>query len=189
VRAALARLVRSAGWGAQTFASAEKFLAGLQRGVTGCILLDVAMPTMTGPQLHERLVANGISLPVVFLTGASTVSIGVQAMKRGAVDFLEKPIDADSLLPVIERAVARHRSASAEQTRLDHINRRLAELSAREREVLRHVIRGRLNKQIAADLDIALKTVKVHRGRVMAKMKVRSVAELVHLCDIEGVVP
>jgi FixJ family two-component response regulator len=189
VREGLSRLLRSAGWAVQSFAAAQEFLDQAPRDASGCILLDVTMPGMSGPQLHDRLASSGVTLPVIYLTGTSTVSISVEAMKRGAVDFLEKPIDADALLPVIERAVARHQSVSVERTRLDEINGRLADLSAREREVMRHVIRGRLNKQIAADLDIALKTVKVHRGRVMAKLKVRSVAELVRLCDTDGVVP
>lgn len=189
VRQGLSRLLRSSVWDVRAFATAEEFLAGVPPDASGCILLDVAMPGMTGPQLHERLAASGVTLPVIYLTGASTVSIGVEAMKRGAIDFLEKPVDADKLLPIIERAIGRHRTARAERARIDEINRRLAQLSAREREVMRHVIRGRLNKQIAADLAIALKTVKVHRGHVMAKMKVRSVAELVRLCGAEGVVP
>ena len=189
VRAGLARLLRSAGWKVETFATAQAFLDSASREGIGCILLDVGMPGMSGPELHERLSACDITLPVIYLTGNYTVSIGIQAMKHGAIDFLEKPVDVDALLPVIEQAVARHRSASAERSRRDGIQHRVGELSVREREVMQHVIRGRLNKQIAADLDIALKTVKVHRGRVMTKMKVRSVAELVRLCDTDGIIP
>jgi FixJ family two-component response regulator len=111
------------------------------------------------------------------------VSISVQAMKKGAIDFLEKPIDADALLPALELAVSRHRQSCETNDRVAEINQRLASLSAREREVFNLVVLGRLNKQIAGELDIAEKTVKVHRGRVMSKMKVRSVAQLVHLYE------
>jgi FixJ family two-component response regulator len=183
VRDALSRLLRSAGWGVEAFATAEAFLDTGHHEDNACILLDVAMPGMSGPQLHEHLSAVGVRLPVIYLTGNCTVSIGVHAMKQGAVDFLEKPIDGDALLSVIEQAVARYRTARDEDRLLDEARRCLSQLSAREREVMGHVIRGRLNKQIAADLNIALKTVKEHRGRVMAKMKVRSLAELVRLCD------
>ena len=149
----------------------------------GCILLDVNMPGCTGPQLHDILRSRQLTLPVIFLTGKSTISTGVRAMKNGAFDFLEKPADEDVLLPAVEAAVARHRASRQQAVALGDFDQRLAHLSAREREVLEHVMRGRLNKQIAADLDIAEKTVKVHRGRAMAKMRVRSVAELVHLYD------
>ncbi len=187
VRTGLGRLLRSGGWNVEVFANAQDFLDRSPSDAIGCVLLDVEMPGMSGPELHERLAANRIRLPVIYLTGNSTVPISVRAMKQGAVDFLEKPIDADALLAVVEQAVAAHRGACAERNRLDGIKHRLALLSIREREVMEHVIRGRLNKQIAANLNIALKTVKVHRGRVMAKMKVRSVAELVRLCDAHGI--
>lgn len=183
VRDALDRLLRSAGWRVATFASAGDFLAVLPVRDIGCILLDVNMPGMTGPQLHDHLLENNIRLPVIYLTGQATVSTGVQAMKHGAIDFLEKPIDADALLPALDLAVDRYKSSCETRDRLDAISRRLDSLSAREREVFGHVVQGRLNKQIAADLGIAEKTVKVHRGRVMAKMKVRSVAQLVHLWE------
>lgn len=124
-----------------------------------------------------------MGLPVIYLTGRCSVSIGVQAMKDGALDFLEKPIDADALLPAIALAVGRHRQSCEKHERLSEIHQRLATLSPRERDVFNLVILGRLNKQIAGELQIAEKTVKVHRGRVMSKMKVRSVAQLVHLYE------
>jgi FixJ family two-component response regulator len=179
VRDSLARLLRSAGWAVETFASAHEFLLQPLDERPGCLLLDVNMPAMTGPELHDLLHERHVDLPIVYLTGRSSVSIGVRAMKQGAFDFLEKPVDGDLLLAAIEAAVARHRVQLARNSRIGDITRRLAHLSAREREVMDHVIAGRLNKQIAADLGIAEKTVKVHRGRVMAKMRVRSVAELV----------
>jgi FixJ family two-component response regulator len=187
VRDGLTRLLRSAGWSVVACAAAQEFLDTAIGDAPGCILLDVSMPGMTGPELHEQLRQKGVSLPVIYLTGNSDISTGVKAMKRGAVDFLEKPIDADALLPAIEDAIGRHRLICAERKRRDEIDRRLSKLSVREREVLDHVVIGRLNKQIAADLGIAEKTVKVHRGRVMTKMRVRSVAELVHICDELGI--
>jgi FixJ family two-component response regulator len=187
VRDALARLLRAIGWGVRVYPAANDFLAELPENIDGCILLDVNMPGMTGPELHDRMRATGITLPVIYLTGQSSLSIGVRAMKNGALDFLEKPVDQDVLLPTIEQAIAQHRQDCAMKSRLDEINLRLGSLSPREREVMDHVIAGRLNKQIAADLGIAEKTVKVHRGRAMSKMQVRSVAELVRLCDAVGV--
>lgn len=189
VRAGLLRLFRSASWNAVAFASADEFLDTAPVGGVGCVLLDVSMPGMSGPELHGVLAGRGFTYPVIYLTGNSTVAIGVGAMKKGAVDFLEKPVDDEVLLGVIEQAIARHRDAQAERRRSGETRRRLDALSGRELEVLSHVIRGRLNKQIAFDLGIALKTVKVHRGRVMAKMQVRSVAELVRLCESDDIAP
>jgi len=141
------------------------------------------MPGVTGPELHELLRRPGTSVPIIYLTGRSSISIGVQAMKQGAIDFLEKPVDESALLAAIEGALDEHRRMLRERSRNLELSARLARLSAREYEVMRHVVAGRLNKQIAGDLSIAEKTVKVHRGRVMAKMQAKSLAELVHLCD------
>jgi FixJ family two-component response regulator len=127
--------------------------------------------------------ANDVSLPVIFLSGRCDVPTSVLAMKHGALDVLQKPADAQTLLPAIADAVARHREHLQLRDARRDVECRLSALSSREREVMDHVVTGRLNKQIAADLAIAEKTVKVHRGRVMSKMRVRSVAELVHLCD------
>ncbi len=189
VRDGLCRLLRSAGWEVIECASAAAFLDTYDAGRCSCLLLDVSMPEMTGPELHEELDARGIGIPVVFLTGKGDVGTSVRALKRGALDFLEKPVDADVLLDAIEAAVARCREMRARRGQQDQVAERYAQLSAREREVMAHVVRGRLNKQIAFDMGIALKTVKVHRGRVMAKMQVRSVAELVRLCDQLGLRP
>jgi FixJ family two-component response regulator len=183
VRQALKRLLHSAGWQVDCFATAQDFLDAPPCETTGCILLDVSMPRMTGPELHDQLCQRRCNLPVIYLTANGTVSIGVNAMRRGAFDFLEKPIDADALLPIINAALARCKNVLAKTQHQDDILQRLAQLSPREREVMDHVIEGRLNKQIAASLNIGVKTVKVHRGRVMSKMQVRSVAQLVHLCD------
>lgn len=183
VRESLARLLRSDGWQVRAFGSAAEFLDTLDPLALGCILLDVNMPGMSGPELHGLLSARRVGLPIIYLTGRSSVPISVRAMKQGAVDFLEKPVDAEALLPAIRAAVESHRQAHGRLLRRAGTVQRLALLTAREREVMDQVILGRLNKQIAGDLGIAEKTVKVHRGRVMEKMRVRSVAELVRLCE------
>jgi RNA polymerase sigma factor (sigma-70 family) len=183
VREAVDRLLRSAGWKTEVFASASEFLARQPIQGTGCIVLDICMPGMTGPQLHEQMREQQMSWPVIYLSGQCDVAVGVNAMKHGAIDVLEKPADEDVLLEAIAGAVERHRRLRERCTSDNDIKSRLASLSPREREVLDCVVQGRLNKQIAATLGIAEKTVKVHRGRAMAKMKVRSVAEVVHLWD------
>lgn len=189
VRDSLARLLRSAGLPVEAFGSAQDLLDIDLEARAGCLVLDVNMPGLTGPELHQQLKSRGIELPIIYLTGRSNIAIGVHAMKQGAHDFLEKPVDADELLGAIAEAMQRYREASGRRQAQGEILRRLNVLSAREREVMEHVVRGRLNKQIAADLGIAEKTVKVHRSRVMSKMGVRSVAELVHLCDEVQVIP
>ena len=183
VRESVGRLLRSAGWNTELFCSAQDFLTRPLFTGAGCVLLDISMPQMTGPELHDWMRAQGITLPVIYLSGHCDVPSSVLAMKHGAVDVLEKPADADVLLDTIAHAVEQHRLQILRRDADGEIHNRLDSLSTREREVLDQVIQGRLNKQIAADLCITEKTVKVHRGRAMAKMKVRSVATLVHLCD------
>jgi FixJ family two-component response regulator len=189
VRRGMSRLLKSAGWNAETYASADEFLARPAFPGYGCVLLDVRMPGMRGPELRDQLSARRINLPVVFLTGHGDVPTGVEAMKKGAVDFLLKPVDDRVLLQTIEVAIERHRVARAQAKTLDAIFERVARLTAREREVMECVIAGCLNKQIADKLGIAEKTIKVHRGRVMQKMEVNSVAELVHLCETASIAP
>jgi len=186
VRKSLLRLVRSAGWQGEAMASASEFLSRPAFPDYGCLLLDVRMPGMTGPELRDQMLARRISLPVIFLTGHGDVPTGVEAMKKGAVDFLVKPVDDKVLLQTIEVALERHRVARTRARELEKIHERVARLSDREREVMEYVIAGCLNKEIADELGIALKTVKVHRGRVMQKMEANSVAELVHLCEVAG---
>ncbi|WP_332673644.1 response regulator transcription factor [Aromatoleum sp.] len=186
VRRSLERLMRAAGWKAETFATAYEFLERSPRSETGCVLLDVEMPEIGGPELHDRMLEREFTLPVVFLTGHGDVPTSVQAMKKGAVDFLLKPVDDQVLLDTIQRAVEQHAAEQARQRERQDIAERLERLSAREREVMGYVIQGRLNKQIAGDLGIAEKTVKVHRGRIMEKMGVRSAVVLAHLCDAIG---
>jgi RNA polymerase sigma factor (sigma-70 family) len=181
VRRSLSRLLRSAGWTVETYATAEEFLARPADPGVGCLILDVRMPGMQGPELRDRLAARRITWPIIFLTGHGDIPMSVDAMKRGAVDFLVKPVDENVLLPAVAAAVERQRAQRAAARELDQIYARVARLSDREREVMEYVIGGFMNKQIAEALGISEKTVKVHRSRVMAKMAVNSVAELVHL--------
>jgi FixJ family two-component response regulator len=189
VRKSLLRLIRSAGWQGEAFASAQDFLARPAFSGTGCVVLDVRMPGMTGLELRDLMAAQKISLPVIFLTGHGDIPTGVEAMKKGAVDFLQKPVNDEALLQAIQQAVDRQAAAHTRQQELERIQARLAHLTPREREVLEYVIGGCLNKQIAAALEIAEKTVKIHRGFVMHKMEVTSVAELVRQCQTAGIAP
>ena len=188
-RTALARLLRSADWNCETYSSPSEFLARPPYSGRGCIILDVQMPDMTGIELHNMMIEKGIDLPVVFLTGHGDVPMGVRAMKKGAVDFLLKPADDLALLGAVNDAVARHAVDHARDRERQHVEARVGRLSVREREIMEEVIRGRLNKQIAADLGISVKTTKTHRGRMMRKMESRSVAELVRVCDLAGIRP
>jgi FixJ family two-component response regulator len=189
VRRGLERLVRSVGCSAEGHASANAFLQRLPYDGIGCILLDVAMPGMTGPELQEHMLATGVSLPIVYLTGHADVPMSIRAMKNGALDILLKPVQEGSLIEAIRRALEKHAAAQALDRERSIIMDRLARLSAREREVMEAVISGRLNKQIAGELGITEKTVKAHRARVMEKLQTRSVAGLVRLCTAVGVAP
>jgi FixJ family two-component response regulator len=188
-RKGLALLVRSAGWHCETFSSAREFLARPVFSGTGCLVLDVCMPDMTGLALRDRMVAQGALLPIVFLTGHGDVPMGVDAMKQGAVDFLQKPVNDEALLQAISRAVERHVTAQGRRRDVERIQAGLHQLTLRERQVLEYVIAGWLNKQIAAELHIAERTVKVFRGNLMHKMGVNSVAELVRRCETAGITP
>ena len=189
VRKAVSRLLRSAGIAAAVFASSREFLAQYDPVAPGCLVLDIAMPGFSGLELQTTLGEKGNVLPIIFLTGHGDVSKSVQAMKGGAFDFLTKPVNAKNLLPAIRAAIERDAVSRGEQAELSEIHARLDTLTPREREVLQHVVAGKMNKQIAGDLGITEATVKMHRARVMAKMKVQSVAELARLterCGIRG---
>jgi FixJ family two-component response regulator len=187
IRKALWRLLRSAGFEVAAFASAAEFLRVLDADPAGCAVLDVSMPGLDGLSLQEMLAARGCELPVLFLTGHGDIPKSVRAMRGGAVDFLEKPVDEAVLLAAVRRAIERDRAGRAARLQLADARERLATLSPREREVLQGVVAGSLNKQIAGQLGISEKTVKVHRGRVMEKMGVASVAELARLADHLGI--
>ncbi len=187
VRGALARLLHSAGYQTETFASAEGFLAQSRFDAPGCILLDVRMPGLNGLELQQALAAANRQLPIVFITGHGDVPMSVRAMKAGAEDFLPKPFDDEELLKAVARALNKSQREQNERTEVAEIRRRLSSLTPREREVLCHVVAGQLNKQIAADLSIAEKTIKVHRGRVMEKMGASSLAGLVAMTGRIGI--
>ncbi len=189
VRKSLARLLRSAGLNVETFSSGEASLERAPYEGVGCIVLDVCMSGLSGTDLQARLAQNGCDIPIIFLTGHGTIPMGVAAMKQGAMDFLTKPVDDEVLLRTVRGALARHESVVRGQTEVKNARERLGTLTPRETAVLRCVLTGALNKQVAARLGIAEKTVKVHRGRVMEKLAVTSVAELVRLCAAAGVQP
>lgn len=188
-RKGLLLLVRAAGWHCEAFASAREFLARPAFSGVGCLVLDVCMPGMTGLELRDLLAGENTSLPIVFLTGHGDLPMGVDAMKKGAVDFLQKPVDDEALLESIRQALDRHAATQARQQEVERIQERLQQLTARERQVLAYVTGGWLNKQTAVELKIKERTVKVFRGNVMRKMKVNSVAELVRDCEIAGFAP
>jgi FixJ family two-component response regulator len=189
VRTGLGRLLRAAGFAVEAFDSAEAFLARGQYEQVACLVLDVHMPGLDGLALQAQLSARQASLPIVFLTGVGDIPMSVAAMKQGACDFLTKPVDETVLLDAIRQALARQRADIADGLAVNALRARLLLLTPREGEVLRWVIGGALNKQIAAQLGIAEKTVKIHRGRVMEKLAVGSIAELVSLCQQAGVRP
>lgn len=180
---ALTRLLNSAGYTVQSFASASEFLTSVDAQAQGCLILDLAMPEMNGLALQQALSERASLLPVIFLTGQGDIETGVRAMKLGAADFLTKPVDAERLLAAVEQACASNRRARDADQELAAIRQRLATLTPRETEVLDLIIEGLLNKQVAATLGAAEKTIKVHRARVMAKMEVRSLAALVRMVD------
>ena len=188
VRKGLARLVKSAGYRVEVFASAHEFLARPPREDPACLLIDVRMPGLTGLELQDALAIAGRRMSIVFVSGHGDVVGSVKAMKGGAVDFLTKPVDARELLGAIERAVAQAVSEQREQAGAIDVQGRLKTLTAREAQVFALVVTGMLNKQIAAELGIVQKTVKVHRARVMEKMRAGSLAELVRLADRAGII-
>ena len=183
---ALARLLRSAGWAVQAHASPEEFLDQHDATRPGCLLLDLAMPGFDGLELQRRLSAAGSTRPIVFLTGQADVPQSVRALRAGALNLLTKPVSDDTLLRAVAEAVEKDVAQRRGDAELAPWRKRLGTLTPREREVFGHVIVGRANKRIAADLGIAEKTVKVHRGQVMEKMGVRSVAELVQVAGRLG---
>lgn len=181
VREALEPLVESAGLRPKVFVSAEDFLTHPRTRTPACLILDVSLPDLNGLQLQQRMSSSQAQLPIIFITGFGDIPMTVQAMKAGAIEFLTKPFDTDALLAAIEAAIARSRADLAEDADLQILRTRLESLSRREREVMELVVRGRLNKQVGADLSISEITVKAHRGRVMRKMRARSFADLVNI--------
>jgi|tagenome__1003787_1003787.scaffolds.fasta_scaffold20946073_1 RNA polymerase sigma factor (sigma-70 family) len=179
-RTAIARRLKLAGYEVETYASAQQLLDHLPRsGEPGCILLDVRIPGLSGPELQSRLIELGSILPIVFLTGYADTPTIVQAIKAGAEDFLTKPTSSEQLIDVIERAMTRYESVRSQRSKLDSLRALVATLTPRERQVFDLIIRGKINKQIAYELGMTERTVKAHRHQVMEKMQVHSLAELV----------
>jgi FixJ family two-component response regulator len=183
---AIVRLLDSDGYKVASFATPAEFLSGYDPGQTGCVLLDLTMPELSGLDVQNLLVEAGGAPPIIFLTGTGNIQTTVKAMKLGAVDFLTKPVEESALLKAVERALESHRAARQERFELTDLRTRLNKLTPREREVFEQVISGRLNKQIAADLGTSEKTIKIHRARVMEKLQADSVAQLVHLAQRAG---
>jgi FixJ family two-component response regulator len=181
IRTALKRALTAEGFTVNVFESADAFLAGHDPASAGCLVADVAMPGMNGLELQSVLAARGCSRPIIFVTARGSIPMSVQAMRAGAVTFLSKPVRLAELVAAIREALERDRRDREEQALQSELESRLTVLTGREREVLELIVVGKLNKQIAAELGAAEKTIKVHRGRVMAKLHVRSVAELVTL--------
>ena len=182
----LSRLLRVSGFHVVVHTSAAEFLATLKPDMNGCVITDLMMPGMDGMALQEALQKANSPLPIVFLTGHGDIPTTVQAMRLGAEDFLTKHARKEDLLAAVNRALARNEQDRAERARLETLRRPFAELTDREREVLRHVVQGKLNKQIAADLGIHERTVKLHRTSITTKLGVHSVAELTRLVQEAG---
>jgi FixJ family two-component response regulator len=188
VRRALSRLLRASGYTTRSFGSAGEFLgSGEARLSAGCIVLDLAMPGLNGFELQQSLTDSGCHRPIIFLTGNGDISKSVRAMKAGAVNFLTKPVDERELLAAVEEALRLDAQERAAWSTRVSVSERLGTLTPRERQVFEQVVAGKLNKQIAAELGIVEKTIKVHRARVMRKMQAASLVELVHLASLAGV--
>jgi two-component system, LuxR family, response regulator FixJ len=183
----VSRLLRASGHTIQAFNSAKDFFEHLRPETRGCVIADLQMPGLNGLELQEALNKETNPLPIIFLTGQGDIPSSVRAMRHGAEDFLTKDSPKEALLAAVERALARDARERNQRERLQGLRARFAALSAREREVLSHVLRGKLNKQMAADLDINERTVKLHRSSMMRKLGIQSVAELTRMAKEAGI--
>ena len=184
VRDSLTWLLESNGYTVRCHASAERFLQSLQntdKSTISCLILDVRMPGMSGLELQERLISEGLPMPISFITGHGDVSMAVSTMKRGAVDFVEKPFKENELCALVERMLTKARIDCAQADQRKSTQSLLGKLTGRERQVLERIVAGRLNKQIADDLSISIKTVEAHRANIMEKLNVNTVADLLRL--------
>jgi FixJ family two-component response regulator len=187
MRSAISRLLGAVGLEVQMFPSGQKFLTSKLPDVPGCLVLDVRLPGLSGLDLQQEMFARGIHYPIIFITGHGDIPMSVQAMKAGAAEFLTKPFRDQDLLDAITLAIRRDRAARKDRAALSELREHLASLTPREREVMTLVVAGMLNKEIAFELRISEKTIKVHRGQVMTKMRAGSLAELVHMADKLGI--
>ena len=183
IREALRGLLRSVGLGVELFGSVQEFLAAFQRERPGCLVLDVRLPGRSGLDLQEELARADIHFPVIFISGHADVPMSVRAMKAGAIEFLTKPVRDQDLLDAIQMAIAKDRARRKQEATLERLRADFDTLTPREREVMVMVVAGRLNKQIAGDLQLSEATVKAHRSQAMRKMRARSLAELVRMAD------
>jgi FixJ family two-component response regulator len=187
VRRSLSYLLQSADYKVETFESAESFLKKKHFDNTGCIILDIQMSGMSGMSLQKELNKADCDMPIIFITGHGDIKMGIKAMKRGAVDFLPKPFDDEQLLQAVKISIEKSRESRAKHNEIQSIRTLIDKLTSREYEIYLYVITGMLNKQIAAELNIAEHTVKIHRGRVMQKLGAYSVVDLVHLAEKAGI--
>src|SRR5271165_2933132 len=187
VRRGLERLIRSLGWKAETFASAQDFLANPPAETPSCLVLDLQLPGLSGLDLQKRMAEAGLATPIVFLTGHGDIPASVKAMKAGAVEFLTKPVDDEDLLRAIQEAIERDHRTRQQHADMRDLRDRYESLTAREQQVMRQVISGLLNKQIAAELEITEDTVKFHRGNIMRKMQADSLPDLVRMAENLGI--
>ena len=180
-------LIRSAGWRAESFASAQEFLARAGAEPPSCLILDLQLPGLSGLDLQRRMAVIGLEIPIVFLTGHGSIPTSVQAMKAGATEFLTKPVDEEEILRAIYEAIERDRRVREQNAEMRDLQIRYESLTPREQQIMQQVISGRLNKQIATELKISEFTVKIHRGHVMRKMRADSLADLVRMADGLGI--
>jgi FixJ family two-component response regulator len=189
VRKSLSRLLRALGFNVEAYDSGERFLSRESYDGVGCIILDIRMPGLDGMALHDELIKAHCTLPIIFITGHGDIPMSVRAMKKGAIDFLPKPFDEGDLFQAIRRAIEAGKKAKGEQAEYASTLRLFERLTPRERAIVPYIVGGMLNKQIAFKLNIAEKTVKVHRGRIMDKLGAHSVADLVRLSEKAGIEP
>ena len=189
LRKGTARLLAAAGFEPRTYGSARELLDAIEPETSGCIILDVRLPDQNGLELQRALAERGVPLPIIFITGYGEIPDTVRAIQRGAVDFLTKPVDGEVLLAAVARALAQDAASRAARTHHEALRRRYERLTPREREVFLHLISGQLNKQVAADLQITERTIKLHRARIFEKLEVNSMAEMARIAVELGIDP